>query len=149
MCIRDRAHVVAVALDTRWADVGSFASLYLELPLSLIHIYWSIDGATTSQFENHLRAVAGLPLGWTEERQPWCTMRNVLGGARKDLLAALPAVLGDGGLKVQLYGKAWRQGRKMAHVTAYGADLADVQERARAAAHYLMGDDDVMEDDGE
>ncbi|MDK9620646.1 5-(carboxyamino)imidazole ribonucleotide synthase [Propionibacterium freudenreichii] len=111
--------------------------------------HWSIDGATTSQFENHLRAVAGLPLGWTEERQPWCTMRNVLGGARKDLLAALPAVLGDGGLKVQLYGKAWRQGRKLAHVTAYGADLEDVQERARAAAHYLMGDDDVMEDDGE
>lgn len=103
--------------------------------------HWSIDGAVTSQFENHLRAVAGLPLGDTSLRQPWCTMRNVLGGSRDDLTAEL-AHLDDGGLKVQLYGKSMRPGRKVGHVTSYGDDCADVQHRARRAAAYLMGETD-------
>ncbi|SER58909.1 5-(carboxyamino)imidazole ribonucleotide synthase [Propionibacterium cyclohexanicum] len=101
--------------------------------------HWSIDGAVTSQFENHLRAVAGLPLGDPSARQPWCTMRNVLGGSRDDLTAELATVGRDGGLKVQFYGKSIRPGRKVGHVTTYGDDLADVQGRARAAAAYLMG----------
>lgn len=103
--------------------------------------HWSIDGAVTSQFENHLRAVAGLPLGDPSARQPWCTMRNVLGGSHDDLTAELADVGRDGGLKVQFYGKTMRPGRKVGHVTTYGDDLADVQNRARRAAAHLMGTD--------
>ncbi|MFT8395702.1 5-(carboxyamino)imidazole ribonucleotide synthase [Propionibacterium sp.] len=101
--------------------------------------HWSIDGAVTSQFENHLRAVSGLPLGDPTARQPWCTMRNVLGG-RPDLTAGIAHVGRDGGLKVHFYGKTMRPGRKVGHVTSYGSDLADVQARARSAAAYLMNE---------
>ncbi len=127
--------VLAVELMER-ADGEVVANELAMRPHNTGH--WTIDGAVTSQFENHMRAVAGLPLGWAEQRQGWCTMRNVLGGAHHDLVAELGPVLGDGGLKVQLYGKQWRDGRKMAHVTAYGENLDDVQERARMAAHHLM-----------
>lgn len=100
--------------------------------------HWSIDGAVTSQFENHLRAVTGLPLGSSEPRQPWAVMVNVLGGAVEDLegqravaLAAEPDV------KVHLYGKAVKPGRKVGHVTAVGEVLEDVLRRARRSAALL------------
>ena len=68
--------------------------------------HWSIDGAVTSQFENHLRAVADLPLGSTATLAPWSVMVNVLGGSRSDLLGGLADVFAaDRGIKVQLYGK--------------------------------------------
>lgn len=101
--------------------------------------HWSIDGAVTSQFENHLRAVAGLPLGETTMRQPWCVMHNVLGGSRLDLVGGLPEVLTDPGVRVQLYGKEVRPGRKVGHVTVCGQDLAEVRSRARSAAASLTG----------
>ncbi len=102
--------------------------------------HWSIDGAHTSQFENHLRAVADLPLGPTEVRQPHVAMVNVLGGARDDLLAAAAEVLAaEPGARVQLYGKGVVPGRKVGHVTVVGADPADVRARAQRAADHLMG----------
>jgi 5-(carboxyamino)imidazole ribonucleotide synthase len=102
--------------------------------------HWSIDGAVTSQFENHLRAVLDLPLGSPRTRAPWTVMVNILGGAAPTLFDGYPHVQArDPGLKVHLYGKAVRPGRKVGHVTAYGDDLADVQERARHAAGWFEG----------
>ena len=107
--------------------------------------HWSIDGSVTSQFENHLRAVLDLPLGSPDARQPWTVMVNILGGSRgrlsEDLYAGYPHVLArDPRLKVHLYGKSVKPGRKVGHVTAYGDDLDEVRERARHAAAWFRGD---------
>jgi 5-(carboxyamino)imidazole ribonucleotide synthase len=106
--------------------------------------HWSIDGAHTSQFENHLRAVLDLPLGDPTSRAPWTVMANVLGGTIEDLPSALLHCFArDRRLQVQLYGKQVRPGRKVGHVTAYGDDLTTTRQRALHAAAYLMGDPDA------
>jgi 5-(carboxyamino)imidazole ribonucleotide synthase len=106
--------------------------------------HWSIDGAVTSQFENHLRAVSDLPLGSPHARERWTVMVNILGGdgpLAEDLYAGYPHVFArDPRLKVHLYGKAVKPGRKVGHVTAYGDDLDAVRERARHAAAWFRGD---------
>ncbi|MGO1316893.1 MAG: 5-(carboxyamino)imidazole ribonucleotide synthase [Cellulomonadaceae bacterium] len=102
--------------------------------------HWTIDGAVTSQFEQHLRAVLDLPLGDTAPRAPWTVMANVLGSTLDELTDALPAVLGaDPGVRVNLYGKGIRPGRKLGHVNVSGEDLEQVRRRARAAAATLRG----------
>ncbi len=104
--------------------------------------HWTIDGAVTSQFEQHLRAVLDLPLGETRAREPWSVMANVLGSRHGDLADALAAVTAlDPGAKVHLYGKEVRPGRKLGHVTVTGDDLPAVRARAQAAAAVLRGDD--------
>jgi len=102
--------------------------------------HWSIDGAVTSQFENHLRAVLDLPLGDPSAQAPYTVMVNALGGdldgvygTYKHLLARDPA------LKVHWYGKAVRPGRKIGHVNLTGADVADLRERGWHAADYIAG----------
>jgi 5-(carboxyamino)imidazole ribonucleotide synthase len=106
--------------------------------------HWTIEGAHTSQFENHLRAVLDLPLGEPTARAPWTVMANVLGGTVADLPSALLHCFArDRRLRVHLYGKQVRPGRKVGHVTTYGDDLAETRKRARHAAGYLMGDPDV------
>jgi 5-(carboxyamino)imidazole ribonucleotide synthase len=107
--------------------------------------HWTIDGAVTSQFENHLRAVLDLPLGAPNARAPWTVMVNVLGGSDPAVAGHLydgyPHVFArDPHLKVHLYGKPVTPGRKVGHVTAYGADLDDVRMRARHAAAWFRGD---------
>ncbi|HLN75785.1 MAG TPA: 5-(carboxyamino)imidazole ribonucleotide synthase [Nocardioidaceae bacterium] len=107
--------------------------------------HWSMDGAVTGQFENHLRAVLDLPLGSPEARQPWAVMVNILGGDHgdlsKNLFGGYPHVFArDPRLKVHLYGKEVKPGRKVGHVTAYGDDLDDALERARHAAAWFRGD---------
>lgn len=94
--------------------------------------HWSIDGAVTSQFENHLRGVLDLPLGSTRPVAHWSVMVNILGGTVTDLEAQL-ARLDDPDVRVHLYGKAVVPGRKVGHVTVSGSDLEDVTARARAA----------------
>lgn len=102
--------------------------------------HWSIDGARTSQFENHLRAVSDLPLGSVALTAPLTVMVNVLGGSRTDLRGGLAEVMAaDPGLKVQLYGKEVVPGRKVGHVTALGSDLTETTERAWRAARTLTG----------
>ena len=102
--------------------------------------HWTIDGAVTSQFEQHLRAVLDLPLGATDARSPWTVMANVLGGSRSDVHALLPSVLAeDSGVRVHLYGKQVRPGRKIGHVTVSGDDLDDLRRRAQRAAALLRG----------
>jgi 5-(carboxyamino)imidazole ribonucleotide synthase len=104
--------------------------------------HWTIEGSRTSQFEQHLRAVLDYPLGATDITAPVVVMANVLGGLGviepagidervHHLMARWPDV------KIHLYGKAFRPGRKLGHVTALGDDLAEVRARARAAADYL------------
>ena len=102
--------------------------------------HWSIDGAVTSQFENHLRAVLDLPLGSPAARAPYTVMVNVLGGDVEDMhRGLLHCMARDPGLKVHFYGKSVKPGRKVGHVTAYGDDLEQTRERARHAAAYLTG----------
>jgi 5-(carboxyamino)imidazole ribonucleotide synthase len=102
--------------------------------------HWSIDGAVTSQFENHLRAVLDLPLGSPAMTAPHAVMVNVLGGDKPDLYHAyLHCMARDPGLKVHFYGKDVRPGRKIGHVTVVGDDLGDLLARAHHAADYLTG----------
>jgi 5-(carboxyamino)imidazole ribonucleotide synthase len=113
--------------------------------------HWTIEGARTSQFEQHLRAVLDYPLGSTAMTAPVVVMANVLGGAAASgdwtgpaldervhhFMAHWPDV------KLHWYGKGQRPGRKLGHVTALGDDLTEVRARAAAAARYLA--DGVVE----
>jgi 5-(carboxyamino)imidazole ribonucleotide synthase len=103
--------------------------------------HWSIEGARTSQFEQHLRAVLDYPMGDTGLTAPAVVMANVLGGAPGGMslderLHHLFAA--DPGVKVHFYGKQARPGRKIGHVTALGSDMARTRERAVAAARWLQ-----------
>ena len=102
--------------------------------------HWTIEGARTSQFEQHLRAVLDYPLGATSLTAPWTVMANLLGGddGDADLDRRLHLLMGhDPALKVHLYGKTVKPGRKIGHVTALGDDLPVVRRRAQVGAHYL------------
>ena len=102
--------------------------------------HWTIEGSVTSQFEQHLRAVLDLPLGDTRSRARWTVMANVLGGEYRDLYGTYLHVLAhDPALKVHLYGKVVRPGRKIGHVTVSGDDLEDLRARARHAADFIQG----------
>ncbi len=106
--------------------------------------HWSMDGAVTSQFEQHLRAVLDYPLGRTDALAPFVVMGNVLGGPDTGpgsdigmdervhhLAARFPQV------KIHLYGKGFRPGRKLGHVNVLGADLADLRRVAALSASWL------------
>jgi len=102
--------------------------------------HWTQDGAVTSQFANHLRAVLDLPLGDPRPRAEWTVMANVLGGDYPDMYSAyLHCMARDPQLKIHMYGKDVKPGRKVGHVNTYGDDLDDVRERAAHAAGYLRG----------
>jgi 5-(carboxyamino)imidazole ribonucleotide synthase len=102
--------------------------------------HYTIEGCVTSQFENHLRAVLGWPLGSTELRAPAAVMVNLLGrrdGPVSD--GALVEALAVPGAHIHLYGKReGRVGRKLGHVTALGATLAEAEAVARRAADLVM-----------
>jgi 5-(carboxyamino)imidazole ribonucleotide synthase len=111
--------------------------------------HWTIEGARTSQFEQHLRAVLNLPLGSPVTAAPHTVMVNVLGGDDPDLHSRLVHVMAaDPGVKVHLYGKAVRPGRKVGHVTAVGEDVAELRDRARRAASYLRHGTEQEQPDG-
>jgi 5-(carboxyamino)imidazole ribonucleotide synthase len=103
--------------------------------------HWTIEGARTSQFEQHLRAVLDYPLGATTPTAPAVVMANVLGATQTPamsmdervhhLFARFPDV------KVHLYSKAERPARKVGHVTVLGTDMVAVRERAALAAAWL------------
>jgi 5-(carboxyamino)imidazole ribonucleotide synthase len=103
--------------------------------------HWTIEGARTSQFEQHLRAVLDYPMGETALTAPAVVMANVLGGEPggmsiderlHHLFAAEP------GARVHLYGKQVRPGRKIGHVTVLGDELTSVRARAARAARWLQ-----------
>ncbi|MGV0578293.1 5-(carboxyamino)imidazole ribonucleotide synthase [Mycolicibacterium elephantis] len=112
--------------------------------------HWTMDGAVTGQFEQHLRAVLDYPLGDTAPTAPVTVMANVLGAqhtpemSMDERLHHLFARMPDA--KVHLYGKAERPGRKIGHVNIIGAPqgsadddvyVAEVRERAARAAHWM------------
>jgi len=109
--------------------------------------HWTMDGARTSQFEQHLRAVLDYPLGDTDATAPVTVMANVLGAAQQPAMTAMSlderlhhlfARMPDA--RVHLYGKAEHPGRKVGHINFVGsniADLAMLRERAELAAHWL------------
>lgn len=101
--------------------------------------HWTQDGALTSQFEQHLRAVLDLPLGLTTPHAPWTVMVNVLGGpAEGGLPERVPAAMAaHPGAKIHLYGKSPRPGRKVGHVNVAGEELDEVAYEARAAAAHF------------
>ena len=102
--------------------------------------HWSMDGSVTGQFEQHLRAVLDLPLGDTRARAPWTIMGNVLGGEYEELYPTYKHLMArDPGLKIHLYGKGVRPGRKIGHVNVFGDDLVGLRARARHACDYLQG----------
>ncbi|TQS46436.1 5-(carboxyamino)imidazole ribonucleotide synthase [Cryptosporangium phraense] len=124
--------------------------------------HWTIEGSRTSQFEQHLRAVLDYPLGATGLTAPYVVMANLLGG---DVTPPRPGEYPKGGhdkppaqmtlderihhmmaaepgVKVHLYGKELRPGRKVGHVTALGDDLDEVRRRARRAVHWLREGED-------
>jgi 5-(carboxyamino)imidazole ribonucleotide synthase len=152
----DAARAAALeALGRRIADelgvVGILAVELMERPDGEIVVnelamrphntgHWSIEGAVTSQFENHLRAVADLPLGSAALRAPVAVMTNVLGGANPDLVGSLNRVLSDPDVRVHLYGKGVKPGRKVGHITVLGADVDAARRSARAAAAILEGE---------
>ncbi|OBI56166.1 5-(carboxyamino)imidazole ribonucleotide synthase [Mycobacterium sp. E787] len=105
--------------------------------------HWTMDGARTSQFEQHLRAVLDYPLGDTDAIAPLTVMANVLGAPQRPAMAIderlhhLFARMPDA--RVHLYGKAERPGRKVGHINFVGSgtQVAELRERAARAAHWL------------
>jgi 5-(carboxyamino)imidazole ribonucleotide synthase len=107
--------------------------------------HWTIEGSRTSQFEQHLRAVLDYPLGATEMVADVVVMVNLLGGAPggmpidervHHMMARWPDV------KLHLYGKQVRPGRKIGHVTAFGSDMELARSRAHGAAEWLTNGGD-------
>ena len=93
--------------------------------------HWTIEGAETSQFENHLRAVCGLPLGSAE---------TVGVSAMVNLIGEIPdraAVLGVPGAHLHEYGKDPRPGRKLGHITVRAADASSLEPRVTDLTHIL------------
>ncbi|WP_093575851.1 5-(carboxyamino)imidazole ribonucleotide synthase [Amycolatopsis rubida] len=103
--------------------------------------HWTMDGSRTSQFEQHLRGVLDYPLGRTDLIAPACVMANVLGADVSPqmspdervhhLFARFPEV------KIHLYGKQDRPGRKLGHVNFVGDRMDDLRDRALLSAHWL------------
>jgi 5-(carboxyamino)imidazole ribonucleotide synthase len=94
--------------------------------------HWTIEGAETSQFENHLRAIIGLPLGIAEARGP-CAMLNIIGE-----LPDTRTILAYPGTHLHLYGKKPRPGRKIGHITVRAATFEEVRasvEKLRPLLH--------------
>ena len=111
-------------LAVEWFDVGGALLANEMAPRVHNSGHATIEGAETSQFENHVRAVCGLPLGPVES-VGHSVMINLIGSVpRTDELLKVP------GAHLHLYDKAPRPGRKVGHVTLRGADPAEVGRRA-------------------
>lgn len=146
----EQAEELALRVAKEVGVVGMLAVELFDTPTGLVinelalrphnSGHWSIEGAVTSQFENHLRAVLDLPLGDPRPRQPVAVMANILGGDIEDLHVAFKHVMArDPSLKIHLYGKGVRPGRKVGHVTALGDDVDTQRARAQHAADYFQG----------
>jgi 5-(carboxyamino)imidazole ribonucleotide synthase len=126
--------VGVLAVELFWDGTRVLVNEVATRPHNSAH--WTIEGAVTSQFANHLRAVAGLPLGRTDAVAPAVVCTNVL-GAGHDPRTGLATALAVPGAAVHLYGKQARPGRKVGHVTVLGDDLTTARRRAAEAAAAL------------
>jgi 5-(carboxyamino)imidazole ribonucleotide synthase len=145
------AQQLAIDLATELGVVGLLAVELFETDAGIVvnelamrphnSGHWTIEGARTSQFEQHLRAVLDYPMGATTTTAPVVVMANVLGGepggiSVDERLHHLFAEVPDA--RVHLYGKQVRPGRKIGHVTVLGDDLDQVRARAARAARWLQ-----------
>jgi 5-(carboxyamino)imidazole ribonucleotide synthase len=149
--VADQAQQLALRIAAELGVVGVLAVELFETSSGLLvnelamrphnSGHWTIDGAVTSQFEQHVRAVLDYPLGSTDPVAPVSVMANVLGADEPPTMGVderlhhLFARFGE--VKVHLYGKTERPGRKVGHVTVSGAELAPVRRIAALAAHWL------------
>ena len=146
------AQALALRIASSLGVIGLLAVELFETPAGRLLVnelamrphnsgHWTIDGARTSQFEQHLRAVLDLPLGSCASSGAFTVMANLLGGADPDIYDRYIHVMAaDPAVKVHFYGKEVRPGRKIGHVTIVGDpgdDLGAVRDRARRAASYL------------
>ena len=90
--------------------------------------HWTIEGSQTSQFENHLRAIAALPLGATEMKAPFAAMVNLIG-----TLPPLCEVLKIPGASAHYYGKEVKPNRKVGHITLVADAMDELEKRIEAA----------------
>lgn len=120
--LEELGYVGVLAIE--WFDVGGALLANEIAPRVHNSGHYSIEGAVTSQFENHVRAVCGLPLGSTAPAGH-AAMVNVIGAA-----PPLERLLEIEGAHVHMYGKSARPGRKIGHVTVVGADAGEVSRRA-------------------
>lgn len=145
---RAQAQELALRIAEELGVIGLLAVEMFETPAGLLvnelamrpHNtgHWTIEGARTSQFEQHLRAVLDLPFGSPRLAAPAAVMANVLGGDDEDVYDRYIHVMAaDPAVKVHMYGKQVRPGRKIGHVTVLGENVADLADRARRAASYL------------
>jgi 5-(carboxyamino)imidazole ribonucleotide synthase len=149
--LADQARRMAALIATELDVIGMLAVELFETDSGLLvnelamrphnSGHWTIEGARTSQFEQHLRAVLDYPLGQTGPTAPVTVMANVLGGPPggpgfDDRLRRL--LTADPGARVHLYGKQVRPGRKIGHVTVLGDEVEPVRRRAREAAAILQ-----------
>ena len=146
------AQQLALQLAAELGVIGMLAVELFEVPGGRLLVnelamrphnsgHWTIEGAVTSQFEQHLRAVLDYPLGSTAARAPACAMANVLGAGTASrmglderlhhLMARYPQA------KVHLYAKPERPGRKIGHITVCGELPVSVREVAVASAAFL------------
>lgn len=122
-------HVGVLTLEMFQAADG----LYANETAPRVHNsgHWSIEGAICSQFENHVRAVAGLPLGVTDHIRP-SAMINIIGQhPRTDAVLAIPEA------HLHLYGKSERAGRKLGHITVTADTPEQLRERMASIAQVL------------
>ncbi len=141
-----------LALDIA-QEVGVVGVMAVEMFVKGNHIYinelamrphnsghWTIDGATTSQFEQHLRAILDLPLGDPSMTKPFAVMGNILGGEKTDMYRPyLHLMARNPELKFHQYMKEVRPGRKIGHVTATGSDLLQLTTDVQHARDYMSG----------
>ena len=105
--------------------------------------HWTIEGARTSQFEQHLRAILDLPLGDPTMTAPFAVMGNILGGEKTDMYRPyLHLMARNPELKFHQYKKEVRKGRKIGHVTVIGENLLELTEIAQHARDYMSGEID-------
>jgi 5-(carboxyamino)imidazole ribonucleotide synthase len=149
--LADEAQELALGVASALGVVGVLAVELFETASGLVvnelamrphnSGHWTIDGSTTSQFEQHIRAVLDYPLGATDQLAPVVVMVNVLGAAEPPTMGVDERLhhlfARFGRAKVHLYGKAERPGRKVGHVTVTGDHLAPTRRIASLAAHWL------------
>ena len=105
--------------------------------------HWTIEGAKTSQFEQHLRAILDLPLGDPAMVAPYAVMGNILGGDKTDMYRPyLHLMARNPNLKFHQYKKEIRKGRKVGHVTVVGENLLELTEVIAHARDYMSGEID-------
>lgn len=148
--VADEARAMALAIAERIGAVGVLAVELFATPDGLVlnelalrphnSGHFTIEGAVTSQFEQHLRAILGWPLGPCELRAPAVATVNVIGSdAGEDPRRHMAWALTVPQVHVHLYDKSPAPGRKLGHVTAYGDAPRDVRARALRAAALLEG----------